>query len=180
LLAGFSAATGPAFADMGYDFKTGHILRGEGKNREYEIAGRKQQYFTSMIAFGVALLTVLVTYKGYFAQNLVPPIDAVYVSTIKAGTSADVAKQLLLWAIPGAILQLIGGPSRQLGVLFATGLLILTPYAGFAVLTGIAIRLIWVKAKGKEAEAPMSILAAGFIAGDALFSFFNSVFKMGK
>lgn len=180
LLAGFSAATGPAFADMGYDFKTGHILRGEGKNREYEIAGRKQQYFTSMIAFGVALLTVLVTYKGYFAQNLVPPIDAVYVSTIEAGTSADVAKQLLLWAIPGAILQLIGGPSRQLGVLFATGLLILTPYAGFAVLTGIAIRLIWVKAKGKEAEAPMSILAAGFIAGDALFSFFNSVFKIGK
>jgi len=180
LLAGFSAATGPAFADMGYDFKTGHILRGEGKNRNYEIDGRKQQYFTSMIAFGVALLTVVVTYKGYFAQNLVPPIDAVYVSTIEAGTSADVAKQLLFWAIPGAILQLIGGPSRQLGVLFATGLLILTPYAGFAVLTGIVIRLVWTKAKGKEAEAPMSILAAGFIAGDALFSFFNSVFKISK
>lgn len=81
---------------------------------------------------------------------------------------------------PGAILQLIGGPTRQLGVLFATGLLILTPYAGFAVLTGIAIRLIWLKAKGKEAETPMSIMAAGFIAGDALFSFFNSVFKLGK
>ncbi|WP_342431717.1 OPT/YSL family transporter [Neobacillus sp. FSL H8-0543] len=180
LLAGFSAATGPAFADMGYDFKTGHILRGEGKDKAFEIAGRKQQYITAMIAFGVALLTVVVTYKGYFAQNLVPPIDAVYVSTIQAGTSADVAKQLLLWAIPGAILQLIGGPTRQLGVLFATGLLILTPYAGFAVLTGIAIRLIWLKAKGKEAETPMSIMAAGFIAGDALFSFFNSVFKLGK
>jgi uncharacterized oligopeptide transporter (OPT) family protein len=40
--------------------------------------------------------------------------------------------------------------------------------------------MIWLKAKGKEAETSMSILAAGFIAGDALFSFFNSVFKIGK
>ncbi|MFC4802177.1 OPT/YSL family transporter [Neobacillus sp. GCM10023253] len=180
LLAGFSAATGPAFADMGYDFKTGHILRGEGKDKEFEVAGRKQQYVTAMIGFGVALLTVIVTYKGYFAQNLVPPIDTVYVSTIEAGASSDVALKLLLWAIPGAIVQFIGGPSRQLGVLFATGLLILTPYACWAVLSGILIRIIWTKAKGKEAEAPMSILAAGFIAGDALFSFFNSIFKMGK
>lgn len=180
LLAGFSAATGPAFADMGYDLKTGHILRGNGQDKEFEIAGRKQQYVTAMIAFGVALLTVIVTYKGYFAQHLVPPIDTVYVSTIKAGASGDVAIKLLMWAIPGAIIQFIGGPNRQLGVLFATGLLILTPYACWAVLSGILIRMIWLKAKGKEAETSMSILAAGFIAGDALFSFFNSVFKIGK
>ncbi|MCE4049811.1 MULTISPECIES: OPT/YSL family transporter [Bacillaceae] len=180
LLAGFSAATGPAFADLGYDFKTGYILRGKGENPEYEVDGRKQQYMTSLLAFGIALLTVLFTYKGYFANNLVPPIDAVYVSTIQAGTSTDVAKQLLIWAIPGALLQLIGGPTRQIGIMFATGLLILTPYAGIAVLAGIIIRLLWVKKKGKEAETPMSILAAGFIAGDALYSFFNSVFKLGK
>ncbi|TRZ40182.1 OPT family oligopeptide transporter [Niallia circulans] len=180
LLAGFSAATGPAFADMGYDFKAGHILRGHGKDIEYEKKGREQQYITAMIAFGIALLTVVFTYKGYFAQNLVPPVDAVYVSTIQAGTSLEVAKQLLIWAIPGAILQLIGGPSRQLGILFATGLLITTPYASFAVLAGIIIRVIWRKAKGKEADASMSILAAGFIAGDAIYSFFSSVFKLGK
>ncbi|MGG4466791.1 OPT/YSL family transporter [Paenibacillus alvei] len=180
LLAGFSAATGPAFADLGYDFKTGYILRGKGENPEYEVDGRKQQYMTSLLAFGIALLTVLFTYQGYFANNLVPPIDAVYVSTIQAGTSTDVAKQLLIWAIPGALLQLIGGPTRQIGIMFATGLLILTPYAGIAVLAGIIIRLLWVKKKGKEAETPMSILAAGFIAGDALYSFFNSVFKLGK
>ncbi|WNQ12253.1 OPT/YSL family transporter [Paenibacillus aurantius] len=180
LLAGFSASTGPAFADMGYDLKTGHILRGNGADREHELAGRKQQYITGMIAFGVALLTVVATYNSYFAQNLVPPIDKVYVSTIKAGASPDVAKQLLLWAIPGAIVQLIGGPSRQLGVLFATGLLILTPNACWAVLAGIAIRLIVTAIWKKEAETPMSIMAAGFIAGDALYSFFNSVFKFRK
>jgi uncharacterized oligopeptide transporter (OPT) family protein len=180
LLAGFSAATGPAFADMGYDLKTGYILRGNGENKEYELQGRKQQYITGMIAFGVALITVLVTYKGYFAQNLVPPIDKVYVSTIQAGASPEVAKQLLLWVIPGALLQLIGGPKRQLGVLFATGLLIVSPNACWAVLSGIAIRLIVTKIKGKEAEVPLSILAAGFIAGDALYSFFNSLFKIRK
>ncbi|MBP1964344.1 OPT/YSL family transporter [Paenibacillus aceris] len=180
LLAGFSAATGPAFADMGYDLKTGYILRGNGEDREFELKGRKQQYITGMIAFGVALLTVIVTYKGYFAQNLVPPIDKVYVSTIKAGASPEIALQLLLWAIPGAIFQLIGGPKRQIGVLFATGLLISTPNACWAVLVGILIRIIVLKVKKGEAESSMSILAAGFIAGDALFSFFNSVFKMRK
>ncbi|ULL14563.1 OPT family oligopeptide transporter [Paenibacillus sp. H1-7] len=180
MLAGFSAATGPAFADMGYDLKTGYILRGNGVNREYELEGRKHQYITAMIAFGVALITVIFSYNGYFAQNLIPPIDKVYVSTIQAGASPEVAKQLLLWAIPGAIVQLIGGPSRQIGVLFATGLLIATPNACWAVLVGIAIRIIVLKVKGKEAETPMTILAAGFIAGDALYSFFNSVFKLKK
>jgi len=180
LLAGFSAATGPAFADMGYDLKTGYILRGNGANREYELEGRKHQYITGMIAFGVALITVIFSYNGYFAQNLIPPIDKVYVSTIQAGASPEVAKQLLIWAIPGAIVQLIGGPSRQIGVLFATGLLIATPNACWAVLVGIAIRIIVLKVKGKEAETPMTILAAGFIAGDALYSFFNSVFKIKK
>jgi uncharacterized oligopeptide transporter (OPT) family protein len=180
LLAGFSAATGPAFADMGYDLKTGYVLRGNGQDREYELQGRKQQYITGMIAFGVALLTVIVSYKGYFAQNMVPPIDKVYVSTIKAGASPEVMMQLLIWAIPGAILQLLGGPSRQLGVLFATGLLILTPNACWAVLSGILIRIIVLKIWKKEAETPMSIMAAGFIAGDALYSFFNSIFRFRK
>jgi uncharacterized oligopeptide transporter (OPT) family protein len=180
LLAGFSAATGPAFADMGYDLKTGYVLRGNGQDREYELQGRKQQYITGMIAFGVALLTVIFTYKGYFAQNLVPPIDRVYVSTIKAGASPEIMMQLLIWAIPGAILQILGGPSRQLGVLFATGLLILTPNACWAVLSGILIRIIVLKIWKKEAETPMSIMAAGFIAGDALYSFFNSIFRFRK
>jgi uncharacterized oligopeptide transporter (OPT) family protein len=180
LLAGFSAATGPAFADMGYDLKTGYILRGNGKDKEFEREGRKQQYIAGMIAFAVAVVVVIFVYQGYFDKNLVPPIDKVYASTIQAGASLEVAKQLLIWAIPGAIIQLIGGPTRQLGVMFATGLLITTPNACWAVLSGIVIRFIVTKWKGKEAEGPMSILAAGFIAGDALYSFFNSIFKLRK
>lgn len=180
LLVGFSAATGPAFADMGYDLKTGYILRGNGADAHAELEGRKQQYIAGLIAFGVALITVAFSYNSFFSQGLIPPVDKVYASTIEAGTSPEVAKQLLMWAIPGAILQLVGGSSRQVGVMFATGLLILNPNAGWAVLGGILIRMIVLKLKGKEAESTLSILAAGFIAGDAIYSFFSSVVKFAK
>ncbi|WP_062234489.1 OPT/YSL family transporter [Fictibacillus sp. FJAT-27399] len=180
LLVGFSAATGPAFADMGYDLKTGYMLRGNGKDREFELSGRKQQYITSMIAFVVATLVVFFAYNSYFAQNLVAPVDKVYVATIEAGVSKHIAWELFLWAIPGALLQFFGGTKRQMGVLFATGLLIFYPMAGWAVIAGILIRVIVLKVKGQQAETPMSILAAGFIAGDALYSFFSSIFKISK
>jgi hypothetical protein len=68
-------------------------------------------------------------------------------------------------------------PRRQLGVLFATGLLIPNPLAGWAVLAGIAIRMTALRIKGAAANTPMEVLAAGFIAGDALFGFFDSVLK---
>jgi uncharacterized oligopeptide transporter (OPT) family protein len=84
---------------------------------------------------------------------------------------------LFIWAIPGAILQYVGGPQRQIGVLFATGLLISFPMAGWAVLAGIAARLIWERVGGKDAEGDMQVFAAGLIAGDAIFSFFDSVGK---
>lgn len=180
LLVGFSAATGPAFADMGYDLKAGYILRGNGADPAFEKEGRKQQMLAAMIAFFVAVLVVMFTFGSLFAQNLVPPVDKVYVATIEAGVSGDVAKELFLWAIPGAILQLLGGSKRQLGVLFSTGLLLTYPEAGWAVLAGLLIRYVILKWKGSSSETSMNILAAGFIAGDALYSFFSSVFSMKK
>jgi uncharacterized oligopeptide transporter (OPT) family protein len=177
LLVGFSASTGPAFADMGYDLRAGYILRGYGKNIAFELDGRRQQLYAAMIAFVIAIPTVWFAHPTYFAQNLVPPVDRVYVAAIQAGASGDVALLLLGWAIPGAILQLIGGPRRQLGVLFATGLLILNPVAGWAVLAGIAIRLTALRLKGEAATSPMEVLAAGFIAGDALYGFTDSMLK---
>lgn len=84
---------------------------------------------------------------------------------------------LLLWAIPGVIIQLIGGTERQLGIMLATGLLIMNPLAGWAVIVGLIIRVLVIKFIGSEAENKMYTTAAGFIAGDALYSFFSSVFK---
>jgi uncharacterized oligopeptide transporter (OPT) family protein len=175
LLVGFSAATGPAFADMGYDLKAGYILRGNGADPIFEREGRRQQLFAAMFAFVVAGAVVLVSYPSLFAQNLVPPIDRVYAATIKAGVAPGVAWQLMLWAVPGAILQLVGGPKRQIGVLFATGLLINAPMAGWAVLAGIVCRLIWEQLDRDKGD--MEVFAGGVIAGDAIFSFADSVIK---
>lgn len=177
LLVGFSAATGPAFADMGYDLKAGYLLRGNGADPAFERDGRRQQLFAAMLAFAVAGLVVYFSYQTYFAQGLIPPVDRVYVATIKAGVAPGVAWSLFLWAIPGAILQFVGGPKRQIGVLFATGLLINFPMAGWAVAAGIAARLVWERLRGKDSDGDMEVFAAGTIAGDALFSFFDSVIK---
>ncbi|BCB17577.1 OPT/YSL family transporter [Bosea sp. ANAM02] len=177
LLVGFSAATGPAFADMGYDLKAGYLLRGNGADPAFEREGRRQQLFAAMFAFVVAGAVVLVSYQSFFDRNLVAPVDKVYAATIKAGVADGVAWQLFLWAIPGAILQFIGGPKRQIGVLFATGLLINFPMAGWAVLAGILCRIVWEKLRGASGEGDMEVFAAGVIAGDAIFSFFDSVSK---
>jgi len=175
LLVGFAASTGPAFADMGYDLRAGYLLRGEGTDPAFELAGRKQQLYAAMLAFLIAIPTVYFAHPAYFAQNLVPPVDRVFQATIQAGATADVAKAMLIWAIPGALIQLLGGQSRQLGILLATGLLIPNPMAGWAVLAGIVIRLAVQAFKSEEANNDMVVLGAGFIGGDALYGFGDSL-----
>jgi len=175
LLVGFSAATGPAFADMGYDLKAGYMLRGQGADPAFEADGRFQQYLAAMFAFAVAAVVVLLSYPGYFAAGLVAPVAKVYVTTIQAGAAPGGAWQLLIWAVPGALLQLAGGPKRQLGVLFATGMLILFPAAGWAVLAGVALRLVYSRVRGAAAAGEMEVFAGGVIAGDALTGFAKGV-----
>jgi uncharacterized oligopeptide transporter (OPT) family protein len=177
MLCGFSAATGPAFADMGYDLKAGYMLRGNGRDPLFELAGRRQQLASAMLAFVISIPVVYFAYDAFFSQGLVPPVAAVYVATIKAGIATGVAAQLFMWAIPGAIIQFIGGPKRQLGVLLSTGLLIANPAAGWAVLAGIALRILILRIWGEPARTKMEVFAAGTIAGDALFSFFSSMIQ---
>lgn len=181
LLVGFIAAGGPAFADAGYDFKAGWLLR-KDRDREMEMSGRYQQFLAGVVGMVVALVVVALAYNVYFSHDQVPPVARVFATTIKAGVDAAIIKSLLLWAIPGAIIQAIGGPKRQMGILLATGLLINNPLAGWAVLVGILLRIgykAWRKDKDK-AETEMTIAAAGFIAGDALWSFGSSVYKLSK
>ncbi|MBN8941354.1 MAG: OPT/YSL family transporter [Rhizobiales bacterium] len=174
LLAGFTAATGPAFADMGYDLKAGTILRG-GHSARFELDGRREQLYASLIAFAVAIAVVGLSWRSFFAQDLIPPIDRVYAAAINAGVSSSTATSLLLWAIPGALLQFLGGAKRQLGVLLATGLLLSSPLAGWAVLVGIVARLVWLRRRSPTGQTTMEVFAGGVIAGDALFSFTTSV-----
>ncbi|OZI37496.1 hypothetical protein CAL29_03560 [Bordetella genomosp. 10] len=175
MLCGFSAATGPAFADMGYDLRAGYMLRGNGADPRFELEGRRQQLAAGMLAFVIAIPMVYFSFGAYFAQNLIPPVAKVYVATIKAGIAPGVAGKLLMWAIPGALIQLAGGPRRQLGVLLSTGLLILNASAGWAVLVGILLRILIQRRWGESARGKAEVFAAGCIAGDALYNFFNSM-----
>jgi uncharacterized oligopeptide transporter (OPT) family protein len=170
-LVGFTASSSPAFADMGYDLKAGWILRGEGADPELERAGRRAQLEAELLGIGVAALAVYFLHASYFERDLFPPWDRVAAATISAGASPELARALFLWAVPGALLQALGGPSRQLGVLFATGLLIHFPAAGWTAMASLAIRFFLTRRYGASAEGPMYVLAGGFIAGSAVTSF---------
>lgn len=177
VLTGFSVATGPAFADMGYDLKAGFVLRGRGIDPAFERDGRWQQFLAASVAFGVALLVVAATWSTYFAAGRVPPVARVYVATIGAGLAPGTAWSLILWAVPGGILQLAGGASRQLGVLLSTGLLIASPAAGWGVAAGLVTRLLWTRLFARP-QAPLEVMAAGFVAGDALWSFGAAIVRV--
>lgn len=170
VLVAFSAATGPAFADMGYDFKAGFLLRGQQPGSLLELEGRRQQWLSGLVGFGAAIAVVAVSHRALLDGGFNAPINATYIATIKAGLSADVARELALWAVPGALLQLVGGQRRQIGILFATGLLITNPAAGWMVAIGLAIRFAITRtAFGRRRN--LEIVAGGVIAGDALTAF---------
>ncbi len=171
LLAGFASSTGPAFADMGYDLKAGWILRGEGRDPAWELAGRRAQRTAEVFGLLVGAGLVLLTYSTYFDADLFPPYARVVTATVAAGSEPGLAAQLLSWAVPGAVLQGLGGPSRQLGVLFATGLLILNPVAGWTALAALAVRFVVARRTGDRFDNPRYVLAGGMIAGSALTSF---------
>ncbi|GGU21028.1 OPT/YSL family transporter [Nocardioides albus] len=177
VMAGFTAATGPAFADMGYDLKAGFVLRGNGADPEFELEGRRQQFIAAMVGFVVAIVVVAVSYQMFFDAGKTAPIDAAYVASIQAGVSGETARALLIWAIPGALLQLIGGPRQQLGILLATGLLILSPAAGWLVAAGLVVRVLATRVFGAGIKEDLEVFAGGSIAGDALYSFGNGAYN---
>ncbi|MFG3258388.1 OPT/YSL family transporter [Streptomyces sp. NPDC048172] len=184
LLVGYAASTGPAFADVGFDFKAGWLLRkGAVPWHPYEMAGRRQQYIAQLVGFAVAILVVVIAWKPFFEDGRVPPVAQVYVDTIKAGlTDTHALAMMGLWAIPGALIQFFGGSSRQMGVLLATGLLVATPQAGWLVLIALAVRVAYSRYRRRtagtgslaakeaqlEADNDLALVGAGLVAGSSL------------
>ena len=181
VLVGYTAATGPAFADMGYDFKTGWILRRvharHPRYTDYERSGQKQQYYSAMIGFVVALGLVALLWQPYFEAGRIPPIAEVFAGTITVGlTNTEALQNMLWWGVLGAALQAVGGAKRQMGVMLATGLLIAAPYAGWLVLGAIVLRLTVVRIWGRKTEENLQLVGAGIITGDA-FASLGQVFR---
>lgn len=170
LLVGYVSATGPAFADMGYDLKAGWLLRRDHQPWDpYERAGRREQFRASLIGFTVALGVVAVLWQSYFQQDMIPPVAKVFADTVRHGLSdPETMRTMLLWAIPGALIQLLGGTRRQMGVMLATGLLILTPHACLLVLAALAVRVVYRRVRGERADTELNLVGAGLIAGSSL------------
>ena len=121
----------------------------------------------------MAFVIVAIFAKTYFSQGLFPPINATYASTIEAGSSIEVLKWLAIWAIPGAIIQIAGG-NHQVGILFATGILVGGTIYGLTVIIATIIRIIVIKKNPKNDDILM-ILGAGSLVGCALHDFANSM-----
>ncbi|WP_337661810.1 OPT/YSL family transporter [Actinoalloteichus sp. AHMU CJ021] len=169
LLTAYTATTGPAFADMGYDLKAGWMLRREEQNTAFELAGRRQQYLASAIGCLVALGMVALLWRSFLEGGSIPPVATVYADTIKAGLGADgVLTNMLIWAVPGALIQLIGGSRRQMGVLLATGLLVGSVNACWLVFAALLGRVIYRRVRGAAADQELSLVGAGLIAGDSV------------
>ncbi len=178
VLVAYCSATGPAFADMGYDLKAGWLLRKDASFQpdyaRYDLAGKREQFKSSLVGFLVAAVCVMLLWKTYFESGQIPPVSKVYADTISAGlTNPHTLQNMIIWAIPGALIQAIGGPKRQMGVMLATGLLISASNACWAIFIALLVRIAVRKWKGEEAEEQLSLVGAGFIAGDALASAAN-------
>lgn len=142
VLTGYIGSSGPCFADMGYDLKTGWILRGKGGDRERELYGRKQQVIIEFIGVVIGILVVMFFALLFMKQDIMPPISKVFATAVSAGADTAILKELLVWAVPGAAIQIIFG-NKMVGVLFATGLLLNNPTYGIAVLIAVVVRMIF-------------------------------------
>ena len=170
VLTGYISSVGPCFADMGYDLKTGWIIRGKSKNVGYELYGRKQQVLIEMLGALIGIVVVIFCADMTMKDGLIPATSIVFATTAEAGTNMALVKELIIWAIPGAIIQIIGR-KYMFGVLLATGLLINNPIYGIGVIVAVIMR----KIIGDEF---MNCRDAGLIAGDGLYGFFSSLIKM--
>ncbi|MEM1731323.1 MAG: OPT/YSL family transporter, partial [Ignisphaera sp.] len=169
--AAYVAATGPGMADLSYDLKTGWMLRGEGKDPKFERAGRFWQFLAEVVALLIALAIVLLVYTGYFTHDLFPPAARTLATASFAAADPQLMNYLLMWAPIGFIVQLIGGPEKQIGILLATGLMILNPMAGVVSLATIAARVILSRIYRERVRDVFFIGGSGSIAGSALTSF---------
>lgn len=171
LLTGYILSTGPLFADLGYDLKAGWIVRGEGRDVEREKFGRYQQFLLQEVGGLAGIVFVALFFESYFRLGLIPPMGKALAATASLQISDPILKEVLLAALAGALLQVAGGPSRALGILFATGLLLVNPVYGIGLLLAVSARLL-------AGDAFMEIRAPGLIAGDGLASFFRALWLL--
>jgi hypothetical protein len=160
LTTGLALAAGPLAAELGNQFALGGRL------------GMTRQPATTLLAallgLEVALLVVGLSGEAYLRQGLVaPPAQALgaALGLARRGWQPDV---LGLAMLVGGGLQLAGGPSRQVGLLLGTGLLVAQPVAGWALLAGLAARGVLSLGLRGRGSLPLAALGLGLIGAEAI------------
>jgi uncharacterized oligopeptide transporter (OPT) family protein len=164
MLAGYVLSTGPQFADLGYDLKSGWIIRGRGRDASREAAGRRQQFWLQELGAVVGVATAALAFGAYWKLGLVPPMSRVMATTISLTSDPSLLAELAGGAAVGIVLQMAGGGRRAVGVLLATGLLLDNLIYGYALAAALVVRAAW-------GTAPMAVRAPGLIAGDGIAGF---------
>jgi uncharacterized oligopeptide transporter (OPT) family protein len=170
MLAGYVLSTGPQFADLGYDLKSGWIIRGRGADAAREAAGRREQALLQEVCALVGIVAATLVFGAYWRAGLVPPMSRVVAATVALASTPALPAQLALGGVVGAIAQASGGPRRAVGILLATGLLLDNATYGYALIAALLARA-WL------GTSRMSIRAPGLIAGDGLAGFGEAIVR---
>jgi len=169
VLVGYLGSVGPCFGDTGVGLKAGWIIRGKGTDNTREIYGRRQQVLIKQLGVFIGIAMAVVFGVMLIHGNVIPPMSIFYADTVASTPSPYLLRELALWAIPGAVLQIVFG-NRSAGIMLASGLLVNNPIFGISILVAIAARLIF-------GTKHMNVRAPGLIAGDGLFGFAESVLR---
>lgn len=169
VMIGYLGSVGPCLADTGIGLKTGWIIRGEGKNAAYELYGRKKQIVLKQLGAIIGICMVIISGMVLIEGYVIPPMSIFYASTVTETASYNLINELMLWAIPGTILQVIFG-NKSVGLMLATGLLINNAVYGIVLLSSVCLRLI-------IGTKHMNVRGPGLIAGDGLFGFGVNIFR---
>jgi uncharacterized oligopeptide transporter (OPT) family protein len=164
MLAGYVLSTGPQFADLGYDLKSGWIIRGRGRDASHEAAGRRQQFWLQELGALVGVATAALAFGAYWKLGLVPPMSRVMAATISLTGDPLLLRDLVIGAAIGIGSQVAGGSRRAVGILLATGLLLDNLIYGYALAAALALRAAW-------GTGRMAVRAPGLIAGDGIAGF---------
>ena len=159
IMVGYVSCVGMVFADTGIGLKTGHIIR----NGIDEAYGRRQQ--TIMKFLGVIIGVIMAFFFGSYIIDggAIPPMSIFYARSVSDSIDITLFLDLLMWSIPGAILQFIFG-NKQVGLMLATGLLIGNGLFGAFILITLLFRI-------KFGVKTMAVRGPGLIAGDGLWGF---------
>jgi len=169
VLVGYIGAVGMPLADTGIGLKAGWLIRRNGADKANEQYGRKHQIIIKQLGVVIGIAMSVAFGLTLVNNDVIPPMSIFYARTAFEAVNPALIRELVIWAVPGAVLQAVFG-NKSVGLMLATGLLINNPIFGITLLVSIGIRMI-------AGTKHMGIRGPGLIAGDGLFGFGANIIR---